>query len=102
LVQWLRLRAPSAEDLGLIPGQGTRSSVLPLRPGIANYIYIYIYIYIYDLKGKSFTRPVTIKLSPVSEKKSLIFYYGRKLTFIEDTSMIVFTLALGGFIYVFW
>ena len=59
---------------------------------------LYIYIYIYDLKGKSFTRPVTIKLSPVSEKKSLIFYYGRKLTFIEDTSMIVFSLVLGGFI----
>ena len=32
---WLRLRAPDIGDLGLIPGQGTRSHVLQLRPGEA-------------------------------------------------------------------
>ena len=31
LVQWLRLRAPNAGDLGLIPGLGTRSHMLQLR-----------------------------------------------------------------------
>ena len=31
LVQWLRLQAPNAEDLGLIPGLGTRSHMLQLR-----------------------------------------------------------------------
>ena len=34
-VQWLRLHAPNAGDLGLIPGQGTRSHMLPLRPNTA-------------------------------------------------------------------
>ena len=28
VVQWLRLHAPNAEGLGLIPGQGTRSHML--------------------------------------------------------------------------
>ncbi|TEA25844.1 hypothetical protein DBR06_SOUSAS1210137, partial [Sousa chinensis] len=31
VVQWLRLRAPSAGGLGLIPGQGTRSHMPQLR-----------------------------------------------------------------------
>ena len=31
LVQWLRLCAPNAGDLGSIPGQGTRSYMLQLR-----------------------------------------------------------------------
>ena len=31
VVPWLRLRAPSAGGLGLIPGQGTRSHMLQLR-----------------------------------------------------------------------
>ena len=31
VVQWLRLQAPSAGDLGLIPGQGARSHVPQLR-----------------------------------------------------------------------
>ena len=31
VVQWLRLHAPNAGDLGLIPGQGTRSHMLELR-----------------------------------------------------------------------
>ena len=31
VVQWLRLRAPNAGDLGSIPGQGTRSHVPQLR-----------------------------------------------------------------------
>ena len=42
VVQWLRLRVPSAGDPGLIPGQGTRSympqlkaCMLQLRPGAA-------------------------------------------------------------------
>ena len=30
---WLRLCAPDVGDLGLIPGQGTRSHMLQLRPG---------------------------------------------------------------------
>ena len=33
--QELRLRAPNAEGRGLIPGQGTRSRMLQLRPGAA-------------------------------------------------------------------
>ena len=35
VVQQLRLRAPNAGSLGSIPGQGTRSQMLPLRPGAA-------------------------------------------------------------------
>ena len=35
VVQWLRLHAPNAGDLGLIPGQGTRSHMLQLRPSTA-------------------------------------------------------------------
>ena len=31
VVQWLRLDAPSAEGIGSIPGQGTRSHMLQLR-----------------------------------------------------------------------
>ena len=31
VVQWLRLHAPNAGDLGYIPGQGTRSHVLQLK-----------------------------------------------------------------------
>ena len=89
MVQGLRLCAPNAEDLGLILGQGTRSFMLQLRPSIANYIYM-------TKRGKSITKPVTIKLSPVSEKKSLIFYYGRKVTFIEDTSIDSFHIGIRG------
>ena len=33
VVQWLRLHTPNAGSLGSILGQGTRSYVLPLRPG---------------------------------------------------------------------
>ena len=32
VVQWLRLHAPNAGGLGSIPGQGTRSHMLQLRP----------------------------------------------------------------------
>ena len=35
VVQWLRLRAPNAGGLELIPGQGSRSHVPQLRPGTA-------------------------------------------------------------------
>ena len=35
LVQWLTLSAPKAGGPGLIPGQGTRSHMLQLRPGAA-------------------------------------------------------------------
>ena len=31
MVQWLRLHAPNAERMGLIPGWGTGSHMLPLR-----------------------------------------------------------------------
>ena len=34
VVQWLRLCAPNAGCLGLIPGQGTRSQMLQLRAGM--------------------------------------------------------------------
>ena len=37
LVQWLRLSAPNAGGPGSIPGQGTRSHMLQLRPGEAKY-----------------------------------------------------------------
>ena len=36
MVQWLRLHAPNARDPGSIPGQGTRSHMLQLRPSTAN------------------------------------------------------------------
>ena len=32
VIQWLRLCAPDAGGLGLIPGQGTRSHIPQLRP----------------------------------------------------------------------
>ena len=35
LAQWLRLWAPNAGGPGSIPGQGTRSPILQLRPGAA-------------------------------------------------------------------
>ena len=35
MVQWLRLRALNAGGPGLIPGQGTRSHMLQLRPSTA-------------------------------------------------------------------
>ena len=35
VVQWLRLQAPNAGGPGLIPGQGTRSHILQLRPRAA-------------------------------------------------------------------
>ena len=35
VVQWLRLHTPNAEGPGSIPGQGTRSHMLQLRPGTA-------------------------------------------------------------------
>ena len=31
VVQWLRINAPNAGDIGSIPGQGTRSHLLQLR-----------------------------------------------------------------------
>ena len=37
VVQWLRICAPNAGGLGLIPGQGTRSHMLQLR-GVAKNI----------------------------------------------------------------
>ena len=38
VVQWLRFHVPNAGLLGLIPGQGTRSRILQLRPGTAKLI----------------------------------------------------------------
>ena len=35
VVQWLRLCAPNSGGLGSIPGQGTRSHMLQLRPSAA-------------------------------------------------------------------
>ena len=35
VVQWLRLSTLNARGLGLIPGQGTRSHMVQLRPGVA-------------------------------------------------------------------
>ena len=35
MVQWLRLHALNAGGPGLIPGQGTRSHMLQLRPSTA-------------------------------------------------------------------
>ena len=35
VVQWLRLHAPNARDLGSIPGQGTRSCMLQLSSHVA-------------------------------------------------------------------
>ena len=38
MVQWLRLHASNAGGLGSIPGQGTRSHMLQLRPGVTKEI----------------------------------------------------------------
>ena len=35
MVQWLRLQAPNAGGPGSLPGQGTKTPVLQLRPGAA-------------------------------------------------------------------
>ena len=35
VVQWLRLYAPNAGGMGLIPGQRTRADILQLRPSAA-------------------------------------------------------------------
>ena len=40
VVLWLKLCAPNAGCLGLIPGQGTKSHRLQLRPGAAKKINI--------------------------------------------------------------
>ena len=42
MVQWLRLCTPNAGDPGSIPGQGTRSHMLQLRPGTAKLINIFL------------------------------------------------------------
>ena len=39
MVQWLRLSAVNPGGPGLIPGQGTKSSMPPLRPGIVKKIF---------------------------------------------------------------
>ena len=36
VVQWLRLHAPDAGNLGLIPGQGTRSHMLQLKDPVCH------------------------------------------------------------------
>ena len=41
VVQWLRLHAPNAGGPGLIPGRGTRSRMLQLRPGTAENICVF-------------------------------------------------------------
>ena len=41
-VQWLRVCTPNAGDLGSIPGQGTRSHIPQLRPGVAKDTSIYV------------------------------------------------------------
>ena len=38
VVQWLRLQTPNAGGPGLIPGQGTRSHILQLKPNMAQLI----------------------------------------------------------------
>ena len=35
VIQWLRLQDPNAGGLGSVPGQGTRSHMLQLRPNAA-------------------------------------------------------------------
>ena len=39
VVQWLRVRASNAEHQGSIPGQGTRSHMLQLRPSTVNFFF---------------------------------------------------------------
>ena len=41
VVWWLRLPTPNVGDPGLIPGQGTRSNLLQLRPSTAKQINIF-------------------------------------------------------------
>ena len=43
VAQWLRVRTPNAGGLGSIPGQGTRSHMLQLRPSAAKKVNKYIY-----------------------------------------------------------
>ena len=52
MVQWLRLRTPNAGGLGLIPGQGTRSPMLQLRPGQINIRYfLRVVFFLNSVKG---------------------------------------------------
>ena len=44
VIQWLRLRAPSAGGLGSIPGQGTRLHMLQLGSCAAKYIIILFFL----------------------------------------------------------
>ena len=52
MVQWLRLRTPNAGGLGLIPGEGTRSPMLQLRPGQINIRYfLRVVFFLNSVKG---------------------------------------------------
>ena len=44
MVQWLTLCTPKARGPGSAPGQGTRSHILQLRPGTAEYIKINLFL----------------------------------------------------------
>ena len=55
MVQWLRFPTPSAGDPGSLPGQGTKSHMLQLRPSTAikkKKKRIYIYAHRETLKKK--------------------------------------------------
>ena len=61
MVQWLRLHAPNAGGLGLIPGQGTRAHILQLR------------VHMLQLKScKPHLRPSTVKYRNIKRKKEIL------------------------------
>ena len=45
MVQWLRPPTPNAGAPGSIPGQGTRSHMLQLRPGLPNFINSFFFFF---------------------------------------------------------
>ena len=51
VARWLRLHAPNAGGQSSIPGQGTRSWVLQLRPGAARYIFLKISLREHEMTG---------------------------------------------------
>ena len=68
MVQWLRLCAPNARDLGPIPGQGTRSCLLQLRPSTAKQIFKK------ERKAKCVGKKETMK-EPLVDRPSVFTYH---------------------------
>ena len=62
MVHWLRLRAPNAGSPGLIPGQGTGSHMLQLKPSAAKEI---------NIKKQASKQKMLFPLKKKKKKKNL-------------------------------